>query len=39
MRKLRIKLLINKYIITVIWMLKRNKDILAKQNFMIKYFF
>jgi hypothetical protein len=36
MRKKRIKLLNNKYIIT--YHIKRNKGILGKENYMIKYF-
>jgi hypothetical protein len=38
MRKKRIKLLNNKYIISYHIQLVKDKGILAKQNYMIKYF-
>jgi hypothetical protein len=38
MRKRRVKLLNNKYIIAYYTKLIKNKDILSKQNYMIKYF-
>jgi hypothetical protein len=38
MRKRRIKLLNNKYVIAYHTNLMKNKDILEKQNYMIKYF-